>query len=172
MANGYFEGERPIGARTSGLKECISPPPFEWLTREIPEYNQDMSDLGQNNFDPALAPQQHLDTLIRLLALMKAATAGTLTVGATEEYPVRTLSTAVELLELRPYWEKTGAIKPPRLTRLYYGEPKEEPSNLLPLHIATKPNGPDIKSEQQQAIAEADSRASAWAHARFVTQAK
>ena len=161
--NRIYESERPLGARTSRKLTNGSPFPVAWLLRDVSEFNDEVVKMHNNTFHPQLANQQLLETINKLFALMNDASAGTCEVGATNQFPSRTLSAAHELLELRPYWDDTDAIRPPRLLRLYYGEPVLDPSGLLPLHLASKPKGPDVLHEQDAAIAEADDRATRWA---------
>lgn len=167
MMRRIYESERPIGARTSRALTGGSRFPMEWLTREISEFNDEVVAMSANEFDPELSPQQLLDTITKLHELMIGASQGKCEVGPSNEYPARTLGGAGELIELRPYWDETAAMRPPRLLRLYYGEPVIVPHGLLPLHLASKPNGPDTDLEQDAAIAEADTRATDWAHAKF-----
>jgi hypothetical protein len=163
IAGVTFRAAQPVGARCG----------FARITRDgradnewgwVDEIRPEMASLWDNTLDPKMTFAEHVDAKTKLKSLIQRAANGTLVVAddGDEARPIRRT-----IIELKPYIEgRRGAFgRPPRLMRLYFGEPDGLNRTLLGLHLATKGNGPAGVPEQSVAIDEAIARANRWAAA-------
>lgn len=156
-----FDAVRPAGARTCcAVAPGSAPATHTWLDQDVPEFGREFEQLQNGTLEPRLSKREHLDALGVLQAMRASAAAGRLSVGSTNTFPVRTITTTNYLLELRPRFSRGNP--PRRLVRLYYAEPATVDAALLPLAVATKENGPDVAEEQNTAIGEATVRSRSW----------
>lgn len=111
-----------------------------------------------------MSEAEHSDSLAKLKPLFEKAKAGLIQFeGRHPEAKTIERAGYSYIVELRP---KAGAPtifgRTSRLVRLYYAEPLNTGETLLALHLATKPNGPDVHGEQDNSILVAGSRADDW----------
>ncbi|APX01169.1 hypothetical protein BWQ92_04990 [Arthrobacter sp. QXT-31] len=130
----------------------------------MPECGTEFSLLRDKKLDERMSEAAHADAFSKLSDLMAKARAGKIDFESRNpDAKVMELPGYAYIIELRP---KKGAAtvfgKPARLVRLYYAEPLWLTDQLVALHLATKPDGQDVNSEQNAAIREAGYRADGW----------
>lgn len=148
----------PIGARSGSRLSSSGAANHAWLDKDVPQYVQEEQDLVGNVLHPGLTRRQHRDALSQLRMLKKRAASGQLRIGHDASYPARHLARCPYIIELRPKLQG-GAT---RVVRLYYAEPDNVESMLLPLVLDTKPTGGNGSGVQNASIDEAKNRSRVW----------
>jgi len=161
-----FSPESPIGGRCTRNGADVTWGRNTW-NRSISDYRDEMAKLYRNELDPSLSDSEHADYFAQLRDLDELAAQGILTFAG-KQPPVKVMESVHWVLELRPTLDDEGEAfsEPPRLLRMYFAEPREEPDMLLALHLATKANGADVNREQTASVRESARRADSWAGAQ------
>lgn len=157
-----FEVFMPLGGRSARNLHQDSGVINRWM--QVDDCGHEYRLLRDAALDPSMSPAEHADAKTKLYDVIMRAKSGHLDFEARKpEAKCIELPGYQHLIELRP---KPGAPKvfgrTARLIRLYYVEPLWQDDQLVALHIATKPDGPDSQEEQNSAIRTAGTRADYW----------
>lgn len=154
-----FVSTVPRGRRATGM-DLPARHHMRWERQCISEHRSFVA----GTLDPEISAPEVRYLRARLRFLLNRAETGQLRIRRPGEFDPEAeaaeLTSSPYLYELRPRLEKRR-LPAKRELRLYCGEPSS-PDVIVMLHLATKPGRSLDAGEQQTAIREAESRATAW----------